>query len=477
MFDIYNSFVQAEHTQGATNLFFIQFILAVFLAGQQSANPLDDTIDFETQVRPLLVQHCTKCHGAPLQKSGLRLDAKHAAFQGSDIGPVIVPGNADASELFRRMTTDVADERMPSEGQPLNANEIKLLQRWIDGGANWPETDYDREAARDPRLDHWAWQPVQHVLPPTLSAESETKVSNDIDRFILAELTGKQLVQSHEADRRTLIRRLSFDLHGLPAVPEEVDAFVNDSAPMAVERLVDRLLALPHCGERWARHWLDIAHYADWVVSPQNPLTARVIVNRLWHHHFGVGIVDTPSDFGLGGSRPSHPELLDWLAGQVQANGWSLKSVHRLICLSATYRQTSNNRSALQRRLAQTTDADNRYLWRQNSRRLDAESLRDAVLTVSGKRSPTRNVTTTALQSLALLNNEFILKQADYFAARLAENPDSGPTEQVSLAFRSAFGRQPSTAESTASIALIKSAGLAGFCRALLNANEFVYVD
>ena len=127
MFDIYNSFVQAEHTQGATNLFFIQFILAVFLAGQQSANPLDDTIDFETQVRPLLVQHCTKCHGAPLQKSGLRLDAKHAAFQGSDIGPVIVPGNADASELFRRMTTDVADERMPSEGQPLNANEIKSL--------------------------------------------------------------------------------------------------------------------------------------------------------------------------------------------------------------------------------------------------------------------------------------------------------------------------------------------------------------
>ena len=157
MFDIYNSFVQAEHTQGATNLFFIQFILAVFLAGQQSANPLDDTIDFETQVRPLLVQHCTKCHGAPLQKSGLRLDAKHAAFKGSDNGPVIVPGNADASELFRRITTDVADERMPSEGQPLNANEIKLLQRWIDGGANWPETDYDREAARDPRLVYWAW--------------------------------------------------------------------------------------------------------------------------------------------------------------------------------------------------------------------------------------------------------------------------------------------------------------------------------
>ena len=225
------------------------------------------------------------------------------------------------------------------------------------------------------------------------------------------------------------------------------------------------------------------ANKGNWVrqvilIGLQLPADQQAAATGLLRHRTGVPLrKPEASDFGLGGSRPSHPELLDWLAGQLQANGWSLKPVHRLICLSATYRQTSNNRSALQRRLAQTTDADNRYLWRQNSRQLDAESLRDAVLTVSAKLSPARNVTTTALQSLALLNNEFILKQADYFAARLAENPDSGPTEQVSLAFRSAFGRQPSTAESTASIALIKSAGLAGFCRALLNANEFVYVD
>ena len=127
---------------------------------------------------------------------------------------------------------------------------------------------------------------------------------------------------------------------------------------------------------------------ADWIVSPQNPLTARVIVNRLWHHHFGVGLVDTPSDFGLGGSRPSHPELLDWLAVHLQQNGWSLKAIHRLICLSATYRQASNsttNRVESARNPAQTIDADNRTLWRQNPRRLDAESVRDAVLAVSGQ--------------------------------------------------------------------------------------------
>ena len=997
----------------------VRVIMTLCLTGQVSANRADAPLDFETQIRPLLIQHCAKCHGAKIQKNALRLDAKHAAFKGGDGGPVIVPGKAEDSELFRRITSDIAEERMPPEGQRLDASAIELLQRWIDAGADWPETDYDRESVRDPRLDHWAWQPVQNVSPPKMSADLESNVLN-IDRFILAKLAEQQLVSSPETDRRTLIRRLSFDLHGLPPTPEDVDAFINDSAPMAVERLVDRLLASEHYGERWARHWLDIAHYADthgferdqrrdnawhyrdwvirafnadmpydhflrdqiagdvlrpddpdavaatgflaagpwdfvgqaetpspvlkrlaraddlddivtqvmtatcgitincarchdhkldpisqreyyslwavfagvkrgdrilssveqqqlttkktelegrlsaaraelsrlqssgwnladiagggdghgsgtagsaidplsgavtdarrafldaapgnrftvsdqpfidgvvipdggesgnvpitstgivasnvpdtsgkawdairngpvnsqfstelsgidfakdghtilslhanaaitfdlnamraaglpgvvhlnaragyfgqtprggasfhlfvdgklqterralgradglvdldvaiptasrfltlmatdngndighdqicftdavlrapesaqtpedlaaiialkqritelqqqldsvpapqkiyainaetpppihvllrgnpeepgdevtpgtvscvrlptvfgtedltdaerrialadWIVAPQNPLTARVIVNRLWHHHFGVGLVDTPSDFGLGGSRPSHPELLDWLARQLQTNSWSQKSIHRLICLSATYRQTSSpatDRSESQQKLAQTADADNRYLWRQNPHRLDAESVRDSVLAVSGKLdlqmfgpgyrdfdykeeyapvytyitadrpelwrrsiyrfvvrtspdpflatldcpnaanlSPTRNVTTTALQSLALLNNEFMLKQAEYFAARLAENPDSNPTAQVAVAFRSAIGRQPSAAESSASIALIRSAGLAEFCRALLNANEFVYID
>jgi len=976
-------------------------------------------IDFETRIRPVLVQHCSQCHGTDVRKAGLRLDAKHTAFNGGDSGSVIVAGNSGQSELIRRIASADPDVRMPPKGEPLDSNEIQLLTQWIDAGAHWPETAYDRAARHDPRLDHWAWQPLQDVSPPTVSDQHDATIRNDVDRFILAKLNEKQLALSAPADRRTLIRRLAFDLHGLPPSITDIDEFVSDSSPGAVERLVDRMLASPRYGERWARHWLDIAHYADthgferdqrrdnawhyrdwviqalntdrpydqflrdqiagdvlrpddpnaiaatgflaagpwdfvgqaetpspvlkrlaraddlddmvtqvmtascgitincarchdhkldpisqreyyslwsvfagvkrgdrilspleqqqvidrrqqleqqlnkakselaqlqgdrwsladvvgggdghgtgkpdsaidpasgkpiesrrgfleaapinqfetsalpfidgvvipdggdsakvpisstgifaaeipntsgkawdairngpvnsqfstelagvdfakgdhtllslhansaitfdlhemrkaglsevirftsqagyfgqtpragasfhvfvdgelksqrlaigrddglvevdimipatarfltlmttdngndishdqicfadavlrpadftqstidaakivaikqhidelklqvdavptpakiyavnaeppatvhvllrgspeqpgeevspgtisclplpasfgtneitdaqrrtaladWITSPKNPLTSRVIVNRIWHHHFGVGLVDTPSDFGLGGSLPSHRDFLDWLANQLQRNNWSLKSIHRLICLSATYQQSSRSDavSLNAKQSPQNLDADNRLLWRQNSRRLDAESLRDAVLAVSGKLnlemfgpgyrdfdykeeyapvytyitadqpelwrrsiyrfvvrttpdpflttldcpnaanlSPTRNVTTTALQSLALLNNEFMLKQAGYFAARLAALPDSATASHVTMAFQSAFGRKPSIEELNASVAFVDSKGLTEFCRVLLNANEFVYID
>lgn len=1005
------------------------------------AMAIEDSPDFERNIRPLMKRHCGKCHGVDTQKSGLRLDAREPAFRGGDSGPVIVPGKSRESEILRRIRSDVPEERMPPEGPRLTENEIQLLERWIDTGAIWPETAYDRENAKDRRLDHWAWQPLQRVIPPQLSPESEAGVLNDVDRFVLHKLNEHQLTLSPEADRRTLIRRLSFDLHGLPPSPEEVSQFVSDPDPHAVERLVDRLLASGHYGERWARHWLDIAHYADthgferdqrrdhafhyrdwviralnrdmpydqflrdqiagdvlrpedadavaatgflaagpwdfvgqaetpspvlkrlaraddlddmitqvmtatcgvtincarchdhkldpvsqreyyalaavfagvkrgdrvlsvkaqrdvelqksqleeelkkarselaslkgsgwsladivsggngqssgrfgagidptsgritdlkrgflegapvnryvrsdvqfvdgvsipdgestgrvpvsstgliaegipdtsgqawdairngpvnspfstvldgidfvkdehsllslhanaaitfdlsalrsaglpetmrlsaqagyfgqtpaggasfhvfldgklcterrgigrgdgltdldieipgtarfltlmatdhsngighdqicfadamllplsedrksddderiaelkrkiqavrrqleelpapakvyainaetpaeihvqlrgdpeqagevvgpgtisclplsgsfgtgtmsdaerrialadWMTSPDNPLTARVIVNRLWHHHFGAGLVETPSDFGLGGSLPSHPELLDWLAGQLQSGGWSQKSVHRLICLSAAYRQASavpssfgadersntgeqndgangtdaDGMNAWQR--AQSLDAANRMLWRQNPRRLDAESLRDAVLTVSGKLdkqmygpgyrdfeyreeyapvytyvaadrpevwrrtiyrfvvrtspdpflttldcpnaanlTPARSMTTTALQSLALLNNEFMLQQAQHFAVRLEAVPGATAGQKIEQAFQLAFGRSPTAAESEAAGQFVKSAGMVQFCRAILNANEFVYVD
>jgi hypothetical protein len=275
-------------------------------------------------------------------------------------------------------------------------------------------------------------------------------------------------------------------------------------------------------------------------VSADNPLTRRVIVNRLWRHHFGVGLVDTPSDFGEGGNAPSHPELLDWLATELLNQDWSLKAIHRHMCLSATYRQSSIRRA--EARDAMTKDSSNRLLWRQNPRRLDAESVRDAVLTLSGRLNremfgpgyrdfeyqeeyapvytyitadkpelwrrsiyrfivrttpdqflttmdcpnaanltPTRNITTTALQSLAMWNNEFILKQARYFADRLkAEARDESPREtkqQVQRAFQIAFGREATPDEAAAAVELVADVGLVEFCRQLLNANEFVYVD
>ncbi|MCB1208667.1 MAG: DUF1553 domain-containing protein [Verrucomicrobiales bacterium] len=272
---------------------------------------------------------------------------------------------------------------------------------------------------------------------------------------------------------------------------------------------------------------------AHWITDKRNPLTRRVIANRLWHWHFGQGIVNTPSDFGLGGDRPSHPELLDWLADQLLANGWSLKHLHKLIVMSAAYRQQSTTQGSQSQ-----MDANNRLLWRQNPRRLEAESLRDAVLSVSGclnpqrggpgyedfkyeeayapiysyvtpddpalwRRSiyrfvvrstpqrfmttldcpdpanltPSRLTTTTALQSLALFNNDFMLRQAQHLADRLHKEAGTDPKAQIRTAMSLLFARQPSEEESSAAEKFILKQGLFAFCRSLLNANEFVYVD
>jgi hypothetical protein len=970
-------------------------------------------INFERDIRPLLIDRCSDCHGSDLQEARLRLDVRHRAIKGSEFGPVITAGNAATSPLMQRVMHTDDTQRMPPDG-PLPASEIALLKQWIDQGAVWPESDTDRqarEAEHDPRLEHWAWQPV--VRPALPAATPTSRSAHPIDLFLAASLHDAGLEQAPEADRRTLIRRLSFDLLGLPPHPVAVAAFEEDTRPDAYEQLLNELLASPHYGERQARHWLDIAHYADthgferdqiretawryrdwlinafnddlpydaflrrqiagdviapddpqftiatgflaagpwdfvgqvetksgvlrrqaraddlddlitqvmtaacgvtincarchdhkldpisqreyyaitaifsgvtrgersaspaadahhaaekkrlatavaetratigrltgrgldladivgggdgyatgtagaglhpltgtlleaspmgflegvtpntpvavahpliaavfvptgpgpvpvttdgltvpgiaatssaawdairhgpvnsqhattldgvdyatdghtllglhanagitfdltairattamsdpvfrcivgyggktpvdgadytiavdgrvtasgrlgrddggvsleiplapesryltlistdagngishdqiffadariegtpadataedraalaiaqqrlheleqqrraiappatfygpvpqepatihrltrgnpetpaesvapaaleclsgvssnivsgdasdaqrrlafanWVTSPSHPLTARVIVNRLWQSHFGKGLVDTPSDFGLGGSRPSHPELLDWLAAELVAHDWSLKHLHRLICTSAAYRQQSHG--VLLTEKARRHDADNRLLWRQNPRRVDAESLRDATLAVSGclntemfgpgyrdfdyeeayapvytyltadapelwrrtiyrfivrstpsqllttldcpnpaNLTPVRLETTTPLQSLALLNNDFLLRQAEHFATRLANEADT-PEDQVRRGFALAFQRQPDPVERNAAVALLSEAGLTQFCRMLLNANEFVTID
>ncbi|NQV25829.1 MAG: DUF1553 domain-containing protein [Rhodopirellula sp.] len=223
------------------------------------------SVDFEKQIRPLLMKHCGDCHGATEQNSGLRIDAKQAAFKGGDGGAVIVPGKSGDSELVRRVASDDPDERMPPEGAPLSMNDIELLRRWIDQGADWPETDYDREATRDQRLEHWAFQPLR-ISSETNSQRNGQSLSDHaktIDNYVAAGLAEHGLKASPKADRRTLIRRLYFDLIGLPPTPEEVSRFVADNAPDTFERLVERLLDSPRYGERWAQHWLDVVRYAD----------------------------------------------------------------------------------------------------------------------------------------------------------------------------------------------------------------------
>lgn len=274
------------------------------------------------------------------------------------------------------------------------------------------------------------------------------------------------------------------------------------------------------------------AALARWITHPYNPLTHRVIVNRLWQWHFGRGIVDTPSDFGRGGQKPTHPELLDWLAKELRTRNGSLKAITRLIATSATYRQVSHTAHGT------ASDADNRYLWRQNPRRLQAEAMRDAVLATSGKLNfkaggsgyrdfkytetyapiyryitpdtpdlwrrsiyrfvvrttphefltildcpdpanltPKRLTTTTPLQALTLSNNPFMLTQVGYFAERLKQDASAKTADQIDRAFRLALSRQPTPAEAKAALQTVRDKGLFALCLALLNVNEFAYVD
>jgi len=218
--------------------------------------------DFDRDIRPLLQKHCVECHGEKKQKGELRLDAKTFAFKGGHDGAAIIAGKADASPIFQRITNTDEDERMPPKGDPLPSAQVALVKAWIDAGAVWPENEADKAAGVDKRGQHWSVQPVKAAT--ALAVSSSLKPGQlSIDAFVAAKLGEKRLAMSPEADKRTLIRRLAFDLHGLPPSPERVERFVKDAEPGAYERLVDELLASPHYGERWARHWLDIAHYAD----------------------------------------------------------------------------------------------------------------------------------------------------------------------------------------------------------------------
>ncbi len=690
-------------------------------------------VSFDREVRPVVERRCAGCHQPFKSYTGLRT--------------AIASG---------RLVPFISGEkpRMPKAGGPLASSEVALITRWVE------------EGAKDDTPVWWSLRP----LPP--------RRSGTIDGFLQAKLTEKKLTPSPEADRRSLIRRLTFDLHGLPPTPAEVEAFVHDTSPKAYESLVDRLLASPRYGERWARHWLDVVHYgeshgydkdkprmnawpyrdyvirsfnndkpyarfveeqlagdvlypdspegivalgfiaagpwdfvghaelvegttdknltrsndrddmvaatmstftsltvhcarchnhkfdpipqedyyrvqavfagveradrpydadpavnrrrqqllarklellradplmtasapqlakvmrelkslpkpkmvyaaasefnrsgkfspafevrpihilargsvdnpgklvtpgaprcvggidpnfnagtegerraglAKWITSPDNMLTWRSIVNRVWQYHFGAGLVDTPNDFGRMGSPPSHPELLDWLAVDFRDSGGSFKRLQKMIVMTAAYRQSSRANAA-----KSAIDSDNRYLWRMNRARLDAESVRDSVLAASGKLdltmggpsvqqfffkddhspvydytrfdadspasyrrsiyrflvrsatdpfmdrldcpdpnllSPKRNTTLTAIQALALLNNPFMMRQAEHFAERAGN---------VANAYVILLGRKPTAEEERQMSDYAAKYGLAAACRLLFNSNEFLFVD
>ncbi len=210
--------------------------------------------DFDTDIRPILQQHCMACHGSKKQEGGLRLDQRTAALRGGEnYSPAIVPNSAEKSPLWLFVSQEDADLKMPPEGARLSATEVRLLKDWIDAGAVWPDASADLSE----KSNHWSFQPL---VRPRCPGDSS---GHEIDAFIRARLNESQLSFNPRADRRTLIRRLSFDLLGLPPSPEEVAAFESDDDPQAWEKLVDRYLASPHFGERAARFWLDTVRFAE----------------------------------------------------------------------------------------------------------------------------------------------------------------------------------------------------------------------
>jgi len=216
--------------------------------------------DFLRDVQPIFDSRCQACHGAQQQMGGLRLDSGDAALKGATDGPVISPGKSADSRLIERVSSSKKGFAMPPVGEPLTADQIAKLRAWIDEGAHVPAVS-PAAAGSNPRSRHWAFQPV--TRPDIPRVRNQTSVRNPIDRFIVARLESEGYAPSPEADRVTLIRRVSLDLIGLPPSPEEVAAFVNDDQPDAYDRVVDRLLASPHYGEKWARYWLDLARYGD----------------------------------------------------------------------------------------------------------------------------------------------------------------------------------------------------------------------
>ncbi len=215
-------------------------------------------VDFNTQIAPLLARRCLECHSGTDPKSGLDLSQAAGALKGGKNGPALVPGNLAASGMWEK----VRGQKMPPKN-PLPAGEQELLRQWILAGAAWgaPIDPFQITSERRAGYDWWSLQPIQRPEPPAIKTPRWAR--NPIDAFILSKLEAQDMTPSPEADRRVLIRRLANDLTGLPPTPEEVAAFEADRAPDAYERLVDRLLASPHYGERWARHWLDIARFGE----------------------------------------------------------------------------------------------------------------------------------------------------------------------------------------------------------------------
>ena len=268
---------------------------------------------FETEVRPVLATHCYECHSANAKRleAGLRLDSRRGMLRGGDSGPVIEPGSVDESMLIEAVRYEGYE--MPPSGK-LPDKAVAALEKWVSMGAPWPDEPEPEAGAEPPAFNwkdrkeqHWCWQPIRAEQPPAVAATDWP--INAIDDFILATLEEKELVPAEDADRRTLARRVFYDLIGLPPTVEQLNAFLKDESEYAFESLVDELLESPHFGEKWARHWLDLVRYGetlghefdyplhhahryrDYVIRALN---ADVPYDQFVHEHVAGDLLDQP---------------------------------------------------------------------------------------------------------------------------------------------------------------------------------------
>ena len=296
------------------NLLRIAFAISGLLVGAScnvsvAKTPTADALAFfEKDVRPLLVEHCYECHAGEESSGGLLLDSQKATLVGGDSGPSLVPGDPERSLLVEAVTYKNEDLQMPPSGR-LSDSQIASLRRWVEMGAPDPRTEVSSKAALPTGMSvedgrkFWSFQPVADPIVPKV--DNQTLVRNPIDAFVLSRLESQGLEFAEPADRRTLIRRVTFDLVGLPPTPQEIEKFVADRSPRAFESLVERLLASPQYGVRWGRHWLDVARYAD-----SNGLDENLAFGTAWRYRDYV--VDA-----FNNDKPFDRFLIEQIAGDL----------------------------------------------------------------------------------------------------------------------------------------------------------------
>ncbi|QDU61143.1 F5/8 type C domain protein [Planctomycetes bacterium Pan216] len=267
-------------TRTRTSLALLLFATIVALAPPITSTGLaadapttEDRIDFEKQVAPIFEQHCVRCHNPGNEKGDVSLSSLSDLLENE----YVVAGDPDSSYLVDLITAvGDAEPEMPKESEPLTKEQVELVRRWITEGATWPESVVVREPSKADS-SWWSLQSLASVEPPSLEGLPEGWHVSPIDCYVFAKLAEKKLHPNPPADRRELIRRATYDLHGLPPTPEEVEEFVNDADPNAYEKLLDRLLDSPRYGERWGRHWLDVVRFGE-----SNGFERNVIINELW---------------------------------------------------------------------------------------------------------------------------------------------------------------------------------------------------